>query len=645
MRHHKTLIVWSTQVDKHKTDQDQIEDQQKINLRASKLSHVRQALIEILAESKSGMSLAQLPQYLKKKLPFTLDLNELGFPKLKDLLKSMDDEIKIELKDVNHPFAYLLRTKNYEKCRDNRSESTFQIKKGSLFKQKAHHLSQDVNVDRHMKNPIFGYNAEEMQQIISAFYSLLRKHPMGILSTEMNTQISEQLSFQFSHTHLNCKSEYEFVKKYIMPRDASIEFIADQQRRRQDSTSSQEVVRQVFWVRSRTIVQEYILNTEQQMQLNQSKESKNGSFSSSQSQQIFQEPQIQSVPCQTEVSNDLSQSMASGGPQPRALQTQPQHDGTSDSLAMPQNYIPTCEALYGSFTQFSSWSEFSHIKHQSNMTIDSSNCNTGKQLLSHLNRDHTTPTTYPSGSQPVTYQQQPFSRSVFGQNPSWGAYPQQRPEQASQAQMSQAALNAPSYNPASGFEPRQEAHQHHQSQGAPVLDEVQVDLRVGNGQSRNGPPRGQQVQSQVIPDRYELFDNFGQQPSQEEQDDAEHVRRQLQGLIGNQDEGLPTGAVNSLFSSPEQERQNAQTMHGVPDGYASLQGDGQGHFGTHDNVKGNQYSDLMLNSYHQPSDDSSFANQSIFNEHQPLFAKLPGARLGSVKSQDFNPGLLESQSS
>ena len=77
----------------------------------------------------------------------------------------------------------------------------------------------------------------------------------------------------------------------------------------------------MFWVRSRTIVQEYILNTEQQMQLNQSKESKNGSFSSSQSQQIFQEPQIQSVPCQTEVSNDLSQSMGSGGPQPRPLQT------------------------------------------------------------------------------------------------------------------------------------------------------------------------------------------------------------------------------------------------------------------------------------------------------------------------------------
>ena len=66
-----------------------------------------------------------MPQSLKKKLPFPLDLNELGFPKLKDLLKSMDDEIKIELKDVNHPFAYLVHTKNYEKWRDNRSENNF----------------------------------------------------------------------------------------------------------------------------------------------------------------------------------------------------------------------------------------------------------------------------------------------------------------------------------------------------------------------------------------------------------------------------------------------------------------------------------------------------------------------------------------
>ena len=76
---------------------------------------MKEAIIEILAESKTGpktgMSLAQLPQYLKKKLPFNLDWNELGFPKLKDLLQSMTDQIIVELRDVNHPFAYLVHNK------------------------------------------------------------------------------------------------------------------------------------------------------------------------------------------------------------------------------------------------------------------------------------------------------------------------------------------------------------------------------------------------------------------------------------------------------------------------------------------------------------------------------------------------------
>lgn len=71
---------------------------------------VKQALIEILTENKSGMSLAQLPLYLRRKLPFSLDLNELGFPKLKDLILSMSDRVKLELRGHNHPFAYLIRS-------------------------------------------------------------------------------------------------------------------------------------------------------------------------------------------------------------------------------------------------------------------------------------------------------------------------------------------------------------------------------------------------------------------------------------------------------------------------------------------------------------------------------------------------------
>ena len=52
---------------------------------------------------------------MKRKLNFQLNLNDLGFPKFKDLLLSMPDQIKIELKGQNHPFASLVN-QNDKKC-------------------------------------------------------------------------------------------------------------------------------------------------------------------------------------------------------------------------------------------------------------------------------------------------------------------------------------------------------------------------------------------------------------------------------------------------------------------------------------------------------------------------------------------------
>ena len=52
----------------------------------AKLQAVKQAIIEVLAEHKSGVSLPQLPIFLKSKLPFKLDWNQLGFAKCKDLI-------------------------------------------------------------------------------------------------------------------------------------------------------------------------------------------------------------------------------------------------------------------------------------------------------------------------------------------------------------------------------------------------------------------------------------------------------------------------------------------------------------------------------------------------------------------------------
>jgi hypothetical protein len=63
----------------------------------NKLDSVKNALIEVLGENRDGISLAQLPIYLKKKINFTMNLSELGFAKLKDLVLSMSDKVSLEL--------------------------------------------------------------------------------------------------------------------------------------------------------------------------------------------------------------------------------------------------------------------------------------------------------------------------------------------------------------------------------------------------------------------------------------------------------------------------------------------------------------------------------------------------------------------
>ena len=60
LQYHKTLLVWSTLVDKYKANENE-DFYDKALIRKNKLELVRKALIEILFESKNGMSLAQLP--------------------------------------------------------------------------------------------------------------------------------------------------------------------------------------------------------------------------------------------------------------------------------------------------------------------------------------------------------------------------------------------------------------------------------------------------------------------------------------------------------------------------------------------------------------------------------------------------------
>mmetsp|Transcript_46072 Transcript_46072/g.33846 ORF Transcript_46072/g.33846 Transcript_46072/m.33846 type:complete len:205 (+) Transcript_46072:1894-2508(+) len=184
---------------------------------------VKDALIEILAESKNGMSLAQLPLYLRKKLTFTLDLNELGFPKLKDLILSMNDEIKLELRGINHPFAYLITSGNrpvHSKINSDDFQSQPQKK---IIKKQGNTLSEDIDANRHLNNALV-LNENKFKQILLAFDSLFKQFPFGMYMNNLPSMLFEKLGFEFNEREFGCSSLYEFLHKYVNP-TSNLEFI------------------------------------------------------------------------------------------------------------------------------------------------------------------------------------------------------------------------------------------------------------------------------------------------------------------------------------------------------------------------------------------------------------------------------------
>ena len=105
----KTLLVWTASIDKDINCG--VYSQEEIILKREeiikKLAAVKMAIIDTLLKNPEGISLAQLPNHFKTRLNFTVNLNDLGFAKLKDLITSMRDRVMIS--NNNHPVATLIR--------------------------------------------------------------------------------------------------------------------------------------------------------------------------------------------------------------------------------------------------------------------------------------------------------------------------------------------------------------------------------------------------------------------------------------------------------------------------------------------------------------------------------------------------------
>jgi len=65
-----------------------------------------------LVENPEGISLAQLPKFIQEKINFQLNIPELGFAKLKDLLAAMEDVLQVKFQSTNKARAFLKKEKN-----------------------------------------------------------------------------------------------------------------------------------------------------------------------------------------------------------------------------------------------------------------------------------------------------------------------------------------------------------------------------------------------------------------------------------------------------------------------------------------------------------------------------------------------------
>eukprot|EP01022_Parablepharisma_sp_SALTPOND_P010956 TRINITY_DN1452_c0_g1_i1.p2 TRINITY_DN1452_c0_g1~~TRINITY_DN1452_c0_g1_i1.p2 ORF type:complete len:713 (+),score=60.85 TRINITY_DN1452_c0_g1_i1:7148-9286(+) len=224
LRYQRTLLVWNKNPMKAKKHEISSSDSEAVRKQKEKMSHklniTKQAIIEVLTENPAGLSLAQLPLHLKYKLPFPLDLNELGFVKLKELLVTMADQIKIELRGHNHPFARLAHKPSI----GGLSTKTRGFGSGefSTTSNKGHVQRYSDDFIPAVQMPNIGQRAfvdfnRHLEMIRNCIYGLLQEFPPGIDSTKLPLLLYMRLGLTFDWFVFGCSTLLEFLQKYITP--------------------------------------------------------------------------------------------------------------------------------------------------------------------------------------------------------------------------------------------------------------------------------------------------------------------------------------------------------------------------------------------------------------------------------------------
>jgi len=219
LKHQRTLLVWNATPLKPKAHEVSSSDSEAVKKEKEKIKYklkaVKQAICELLKGKPTGIPLAQLPQQLKHKLPFALDLNELGFLKLKELLVTMADQVKVDTRGHNYPIARLIQKKSmgemYLKSYGLGSES---FDKGQRHVPR---YSEDMGYSTESFGKYYSFDFNRhLEMIRNCLYGLLQEYPLGIDCTKISLLIRLKSGIDFNVSFFGCSTLLEFLQKYVM---------------------------------------------------------------------------------------------------------------------------------------------------------------------------------------------------------------------------------------------------------------------------------------------------------------------------------------------------------------------------------------------------------------------------------------------
>lgn len=178
--------------------------------KAKLVRRIKDIILGIISESQEGVSLAQIPLLLRRKLGFSVNFQELGFPKLKNfIMTAMSDQVKIESSGANHSFAVLREPAKKPKFETKPFHKQFPGVAATLLKP-----TEVKSAEIQSANRPTNYIDEYLRKVKANLEAILRSNRFGVSIVKLQNELSAKLGTEFNSRAFNCKNFYEFLLNY-----------------------------------------------------------------------------------------------------------------------------------------------------------------------------------------------------------------------------------------------------------------------------------------------------------------------------------------------------------------------------------------------------------------------------------------------